>query len=178
MKRNGWLWPVLGALALGGCASMSESQCRVADWYRVGLDDGASGVEPGRVADYAEDCGKIGVRPDTRAYRQGWDQGIQSFCTPANGWQQGVQGRSGKDKVCVGQIGYTAFQRNLQAGLEVYRTNERIRQNNDEIRRLQKKLETAKDDTERQALRRELSAIDREQYRLRVQLGQQQQLAP
>ena len=44
--------------------------------------------------------------------------------------------------------------------------------------RLQKRLEKAANDSERNTIRRELSAIDREQFRLRLQLGQQQLLAP
>lgn len=56
--------------------------------------------------------------PNARAYRQGWDSGIQRFCTAANGWREGVAGHSGKAAVYVGQAGYAGF--NLDAGLQVY----------------------------------------------------------
>lgn len=168
-----------GALvALSGCESMSASQCQVADWYRVGQTDGANGVAESRLADYAEDCAKVGIRPDAQAYRRGWDVGLAQFCQPANGWRQGVQGQASKESLCAGRPDFPQFSRNLQNGLAVYRTNEQIRRNNDEIARLQKRLEKAANDGERNTIRRELSAIDREQFRLRLQLGQQQLLAP
>jgi len=163
---------------LAGCESMSESQCRVADWQRVGHADGAAGVAESRLANYSEDCGKIGISPNAQAYRRGWDAGIVQFCTAANGWRQGVEGYSAKESVCIGQAGYAQFALNLRAGLQVHRTNERIRDNNDEIRRLQQHLESTTDDTERKAIRAELYVLDREQYRLRLQLGQLRMLAP
>ena len=166
------------AALLAGCESMSESQCRVADWQRVGLTDGAQGVPESRLANYAEDCGKIGVHPNAVAYRQGWDAGIVKFCTAANGWRQGLEGHNGKELVCVGQAGYALFSHNLLAGLQVYRTSEQIQRNDQEINRLQKRLEKADDDKERRDLRNELHELDHEQFRLRIQLGKQQSLAP
>ena len=51
----------------GGCASMSESQCQVADWQRVGYTDGAAGIGESRLAEYVTDCGKIGITPNAAA---------------------------------------------------------------------------------------------------------------
>src|SRR6267143_474926 len=34
---------ILGILVLAGCASLSKNQCLNADWYTVGLEDGALG---------------------------------------------------------------------------------------------------------------------------------------
>jgi hypothetical protein len=173
---------VAGGLALlvllTGCQSMSESQCRVADWGRVGFNDALQGVSESRLANYAEDCGKIGVQPDKRAYRSGWDAGIVKFCMPVNGWRQGVEGHSGKESLCTGQPGYAQFSSNLYAGLQVYNTTEQIRRNDYEIHRLQDKLEKAKDDGERKNIRRDLANLDHDQYRLRQQLSRQQLLAP
>lgn len=163
---------------LGGCASMSESECRVADWGRVGLNDGARGEPERRLADYTEDCGKTGVVPNVQAYRQGWDTGIQRFCTAANGWQQGLQGRADKAQVCATQPGAEAFTRYLNAGLQLHQTQERMRQNTQEIQRLQKKLASAASDDEKRRIRRSLQDIDQDQFRLRMYMGQQQMLAP
>ena len=87
---------------LAGCESMTVSECKVADWGRVGYADGAAGVAQTRLAAYAEDCGKAGIVPHANAYRQGWDSGIQRFCTAANGWREGTLGHSGKESVCQG----------------------------------------------------------------------------
>lgn len=163
---------------LAGCASMSESECRVADWGRVGLNDGARGEPERKLAAYTEDCGKTGVVPNARAYRQGWDAGIKRFCTAANGWQEGQLGHADKAQVCAGQPGGEAFVRYLNAGLQLHQTQERMRQNTQESNRLQQKLESAASADERRRIRRTLQDIDQEQFHLRNLIGQQQMLAP
>ncbi len=165
-------------VALAGCESMSVSECKVADWSRVGFADGAAGTAQDRLADYTEDCGKAGITPNPQAYRQGWDAGIQRFCTAANGWREGTQGHSSKDEVCRGQRGYDTFAYYLDAGLKVYRTQEKMRRNEQEVDRLQKQLESATKDEDKKRLRSELRDVDHSQRRLREVLAQQQMLAP
>jgi hypothetical protein len=169
---------LLALLLLGGCASMTESECQVADWGRVGLNDGARGDPESRLANYTKDCGKIGITPNPLAYRQGWDNGIKRFCTAAHGWQEGLAGHSGKDQVCMGQAGYASFSHYLYAGLQVYRTHEKMQENTQAIKRLQAKLEVAVSDEERRQIRHQLQDIDQEQYRLRSLLSQQSMMAP
>ncbi|MBK7006416.1 MAG: DUF2799 domain-containing protein [Burkholderiales bacterium] len=163
---------------LAGCASMSESECRVADWGRVGFADGARGDSESRLAAYTEDCGKIGITPNATAYRQGWDTGIVQFCTPANGWQEGQRGHSGKLASCQGQPGYELFARYLDAGMQVYRTAEEMERNDREVNRLQKRLEESAKDDEKRKLRDELRHLDHQQFHLRNRLAQQQMLGP
>jgi len=168
----------LAALTLGGCASMSDTQCQVADWQRVGMNDGASGVTESRLADYVKDCAKVGVEPDARAYRKGWDAGIVRFCTPANGWREGLRGRFQADAVCRAQTGYERFSYYLNAGLQLHRSNEQIRANHQEMRRLQSLLDASVKDEDKKQLRFELQQLDWEQFRLRSLLYQQRLLAP
>lgn len=85
---------LLLTLLFAGCKSMSESECKVADWGGVGLNDGSRGESEPGLANYTEDCGKTGVVPNAQAYRQGWDAGIKRFCTAANGWREGLEGHS------------------------------------------------------------------------------------
>ncbi|MBC7918260.1 MAG: DUF2799 domain-containing protein [Rhodoferax sp.] len=170
---------VLAAMVLlAGCESMSKQECQVADWQRVGFNDGASGQSERRLAAYTEDCGEAGVKPDAEAYRRGWDSGILRFCTAANGWREGVQGHSGKNAVCQAQPGYETFTRYLEAGMQVYRTQEQMRQNDYEINRLQKRLEAGGSDEEKKRIREALRDLDRQQFYLRATLAQQQMLAP
>lgn len=171
-------FPALAAVALMGCASMSESECRVADWGRVGLADGSRGESESRLAAYSDDCGKIGITPDATAYRKGWDVGIVRFCTPANGWNEGRQGHTSKVAACQGQTGFEAFSRYFDAGMQVYRTNEEMERNAQESNRLQKRLDTATSDDDKRRARQELRDLDRQQLYLRSRLGQQQMLAP
>ena len=169
---------IVFALLLTGCESMTVSECKVADWSRVGAADGAKGESDRRIADYTEDCGKAGIVPNAKAYRRGWDAGIVQFCTAANGWREGVLGHSSKASVCQGQTGYSVFSQYLEAGLEVYRLNEKLQRNAREIARLQDKLEASKKDDEKKVIRADLRHLDREQFRLRNMLTQQQFLKP
>jgi hypothetical protein len=135
-------------------------------------------VSENRLANYSEDCGKIGIEPDAKSYRQGWDAGIAQYCVPANGWRAGVEGHSGQASVCIGQPAYEVFSRYLQAGLQVHETQGRMNRNDDEARRLQKKLEEAKTDDEKRRIREQLRSIDRDQFNLRTVLQLQRANAP
>lgn len=157
---------------------MSESECRVADWGRVGFNDGTRGDSESRLAAYSEDCGKIGITPDASAYRHGWDGGIVRFCTPANGWHEGQQGHTGKVASCQGRPGFEEFSRYFDSGMQVYRTNEEMERNTQESNRLQKRLETSTNDEEKRKARGDLRDLDRQQLHLRNRLAQQQMLAP
>jgi hypothetical protein len=179
MSRKLSLWTsCLIPLVLAGCESMSVSECKVADWGRVGYADGAGGVAQTRLADYAEDCGKAGIVPQASAYRQGWDGGIQRYCTALNGWREGNLGHSGKESVCLGQPGFEGFAQYLDAGLKVYRTQEKIQRNSQEAARLEKELGAATNNEDKKRLRDVLHDLDRSQFRLRVILAEQQLKAP
>ncbi len=178
------LFLILGALALTGCETMTVSECKVADWGRVGFADGANGSSESRLGDHVESCAKAGIQPNAQAYRQGWDAGILRFCTPSNGWREGVRGNSGKVTVCRGQPEYEAFAHYMNAGLQVHGTTMRMQQNDAQSNRLQRQLEesskttTNNDEDKKRRLRNELRDIDREQFHLRYLLRQQQMLAP
>lgn len=169
---------LVASLLLAGCESMSPTECKVADWGRVGHVDGTRGYSDSRIADYTEDCGKVGVVPNAQLYRYGWDQGITNFCTPANGWREGLQGHFGKASVCQGQPGFAGFSRYMEAGLQVHNTQAQMQRNARESERLQRRLEESKNDEEKKNLRNELRYIDREQFRLRNQLTHQQMMGP
>lgn len=185
MQRTKLTSLVLGSLlvlSLSGCESMSPSECKMADWHRRGYADGQRGENQNRIADYAEDCGKIGVQPNPMEYRRGWDSGIVQFCTPQNGWNQGLQGSSYKENACQGQAGNPQYSYYFKIGMDAYRTKGQIEKNNHEINRLQKRLDSvkpdAKADEERRKIREEMRYLDREQYKLRDLLAQQQRYAP
>ena len=83
----------MGAVLLtGGCAVMSESQCRNADWYLVGEQDGRAGETPARLSKYYETCAEYGITPDRDEYTAGYEQGLTYYCTAQNGYQQGRGG--------------------------------------------------------------------------------------
>jgi hypothetical protein len=83
---------VFTLLLLQGCASIGRDECQVADWYTVGLEDGARGAAPDAIARYRKACAEHGVTPDLNAYMSGRAEGLASFCTPGSGFNVGAQG--------------------------------------------------------------------------------------
>ncbi len=77
---------------LGGCASLSEGECRHSDWYDIGFRDGRQGAPPDRVSRHAEACGEHGVAPDRARYREGHEAGLQHYCTRHSGFTAGESG--------------------------------------------------------------------------------------
>ena len=80
-------------ITLTGCASMSEGQCHTADWYQVGFNDG-NAARGDRIDAHYDACSEYGVQVDQQQYRQGYAQGLRSYCTPRNGWLRGSAGRT------------------------------------------------------------------------------------
>jgi len=66
-------------LLLGGCAGLSESQCRDADWYKLGRRDGEIYGSRAMIDQYRHQCAAYGVRPDEAAYALGWDDGNMDY---------------------------------------------------------------------------------------------------
>lgn len=93
----------VAAVALAGCATMSEEQCLAGDWYGQGFTDGAAGYSYGRLNEHTEACARHGVYPDVSAYAAGRDQGLLQYCTPANGFRVGRAGTS-YSGVCPGGL--------------------------------------------------------------------------
>ena len=79
---------------LSGCATLSEEQCLVGDWYGIGVADGQSGYSFQRLGEHNEACASHGVIPDAALYEQGRQQGLRSYCTPQIGFREGRQGDS------------------------------------------------------------------------------------
>ena len=70
---------VLLAVFLGGCASLSESECRSTDWYQLGKRDGEIYGARGMIDQYTHRCATFGLKPDAAAYNLGWDDGNMEY---------------------------------------------------------------------------------------------------
>lgn len=106
------------ALALTGCASLSENQCRTADWESIGYLDGTRGYNSGRIGEHSEACAKIGITPDRKLYEEGRVRGLEEFCTGRNGVRIGEQGGS-YNGVCPVTT-EDAFLRGYNAGKDLH----------------------------------------------------------
>ena len=159
---------VLLLLALTGCATLSENECRSADWYELGEHDGFAGYPRARIEEHAEACGKIGIHPNRDAYFSGREQGVYRYCEPRHGYEVGRAGESYRN-VCSGER-ETRFLRQYRAGRQLYDLEQQIRRGESEIGKLEQQLEKASSDTERARLRGQIAERDREQSLLRRQL--------
>jgi hypothetical protein len=94
---------IVAGAALNGCATLSEEQCAIGDWYGIGQSDGAEGRSHARLEEHVEACQRHGVTPDHILYEQGRQQGLLSYCTPQSGFRAGRHG-AGYDGVCPAHL--------------------------------------------------------------------------
>lgn len=84
--------PLALLLALAGCATLTPEECRTADWYRIGVADGAEGWGTGRIEQHRRACAETGVSPDAAAWLRGRLAGLRQYCTPATAHEVGRRG--------------------------------------------------------------------------------------
>lgn len=89
--------------ALGGCATLSKSQCKVGDWNSIGKTDG----EYGRPLNYFEKhkaaCKEHNIKANTVLYLKGRDEGLKSYCQIQHQVNLGLSGLQ-YTHVCKGAI--------------------------------------------------------------------------
>ncbi|WP_319380694.1 DUF2799 domain-containing protein [Thiomicrorhabdus sp.] len=85
---------LIGGAFLSGCASLSEDECRVANWYEVGYSDATGGYQSGRISDHREACAPVGVKVDLNGYLSGYQQGLQVYCSRQTGFKLGKNGNA------------------------------------------------------------------------------------
>lgn len=105
---------------LGGCASISKSDCEAANWSDNGYRDGANGESRSILADYANECAGHGLGIDRDAYLAAYETGLNEFCAPGRAF---TQGRSGAElpNVCADRPDYIA---NYDLGAAQYCTSD------------------------------------------------------
>ncbi|WP_122522506.1 DUF2799 domain-containing protein [Pannonibacter phragmitetus] len=135
------------ALLLGGCDTVSKEQCQAGDWRALGRADAASGHAANRISKVAEDCGQYGISPDPAAYQSGWQEGVQIYCTPLNGFNIGRQGDS-KSDICppalAGQFEYA-----YQLGNRIYSARREVENVESRLRYLESSTDSARFDLSR-----------------------------
>src|SRR6476646_7256567 len=84
---------LLGML-LAGCASLDRGECLNANWYAIGVEDGARGQPLERLGVHRRACAEYAVAPDAERYVAGRNEGLKSFCTYERGFSQGRGGHA------------------------------------------------------------------------------------
>jgi len=87
---------------LGGCASLSKSECLSANWEDVGIRDGADGRAEEYLLQHAKACSKVAVVPDREAWSRGREQGLERFCVPYRAYRIGEFGGGFDPAICRG----------------------------------------------------------------------------
>ena len=103
---------------LVGCASMDRTECVNANWYAVGLEDGARGQPLERLGAHRRACAEYGVSPDAERYAAGRNEGLKSFCTYERGFAEGRSGHTNAG-VCPATLA-GGFQSGYQRGRELF----------------------------------------------------------
>lgn len=157
---------------LAGCATLSEGECRTADWFLIGRQDGAHGQERSRLYEHHEACAEYGLRPDAQAYYAGRREGLLRYCTPLNGFREGRDGNH-YGGVCPPQL-EPAFLVGYRDGRRLHDAAEAVDEIEDEIDDIEDELEDEDLDVEeRERLRAELRDLRyayRERYRELIRL--------
>ncbi len=156
-------------LALSGCATLDENECRTVDWRELGLKDGRSGYSDSRLAEHREACVKHGIVPDDTAYREGRRIGLQDYCIPDTAIREGLAGRRYQG-VCPPGIDRD-FRDLNDAAYGVYSTRNDITSTENQIDSLERELRNDKtSDKRRRQIRDDIRDLDRKRDRLRDEL--------
>ena len=134
---------VLGSfilIQLTACATMNESECRVADWEMIGLEDGSKGRQTSYIGQHRKACSGYQITPDLDAYLRGHAQGLRQFCTEANGYAQGVRGYE-NNQLCTANWA-KGFNKGYRDGFKVFKVKSDIYQVSDQINSLRNRLES------------------------------------
>ena len=154
---------LLAPWALAACATLSPEQCRVVDWREQGFRDGRNGAADSRLNGHAESCAKAGIVPDGAAWLAGRAEGLRLYCTPEQGYREGVEGRI-YSNVCPWpeEADFLAGYRTGEREAEIRRRYENAR---DDLRRAEALYNAAKTDAERahwaQEIRRRRADLSR-----------------
>lgn len=157
------------AVALASCATMSEEECLYIDWEVRGVLDGNVGEPASRIDRYQRTCDRYSVQVDREAYERGRLEGVQSYCTPDNGFDVGLRGDSYKyacplESERAFLSGYRPARSLYDARSYVYQMQARISGTTSAIARLEDRIQS----TERELQESGLTDSERDNLRARI----------
>lgn len=121
---------------VSGCATLDRDQCVNADWYAIGLEDGARGRAVERLGEHRRACAKHNVTPHTERYLAGRSEGMKTFCTYERGFSEGRAGHAHGAGCSQG----SGFPAGYQRGRDLYSLHRRLDEVNKELGRVKTAL--------------------------------------
>lgn len=129
---------VVPLLFLVSCATLSEDQCRNADWHALGVNDGAKGRDASFVENHAEACAKYGIAPDEAAWLAGLQEGQRLYCTPVNAYETGREGLALRPVCTSSEL--QAMQAPYARGAHYYNISRRMDEIEDRMRAIRAEI--------------------------------------
>ncbi len=155
---------------LAGCATMSQDECRAANWYEIGKKDASQGYALARLGEHREACAEFGITPSVEGYRAGYTHGLPYYCNANKGWTEGLNGQSYRN-VCPPEM-ERDFLQGYRAGQEIHDLEQQLDEIDRGIDRVEEKLdEPGLSDKRVQELRRELRNLTRDARRAERELA-------
>ena len=152
-----------------GCATLDKEECVNADWYAIGLEDGARGRAVERIGDHRRACAEHNVAPSTDRYMAGRSDGLKSFCTYERGFSEGRAGRAH----VAGCTAASTFPAAYQRGRELHTLERSLADLEREITRIKTALKEGIPDARTRAHEVErLEALTREAQQLESRIQQ------
>lgn len=112
-------------LMLSACAVVSQNECVVSNWHEQGVIVGTAGLSEYEARRSFESCGVAKPVSDRNAYITGYHEGLDAYCTEANGFQIGVEGFLYQD-VCPEDV-EESFLIGYRAGSELFLADNDLR---------------------------------------------------
>lgn len=151
-----------------GCASLSKDECLQGDWHYLGVKDGTKGRAISRFEKYQDACSEYGVIPSRELYAKGRDEGLKTYCTPQNGYDEGIRGNR-YYHVCPKSL-EPAFLRRYDLGKQIYSLQWELDRTDSNITRLENRLDEEVDSSRRRSIRWEIRDLRRKRDRLQRKL--------
>ena len=123
--RTVLLCSLTGILLLTGCSSLSEKECRSADWRMIGYEDGISGKKLARLTDHRSACAQYDIAPNLDLYRLGYEEGLDEYCRPGMVFELGKNG-SAYPTQCPDHLS-DQLKTSYRYGRDIYDLNDEIR---------------------------------------------------
>jgi hypothetical protein len=112
---------------------MDRNECLNANWYAIGLEDGARGQPLERLGTRRRACAEHQVTPDADRYVSGRNEGLKTFCTYERGFSHGRAGQ-GYAGACPANLAVN-FTAGYQLGRELHDLHGRLNEVQNQIAR-------------------------------------------